>query len=260
MAIQDDKNNLVLGRGRVYFEKFTDRYGFAGRGMRYIGNTDLFNVTTNRSRVENKVSRGGRVMLLGTEVTEETCTGVMTTDNIDLENVTDWFAATDAGIVTGAGFPTPQVVTGYRGSYYQMGVTPDNPAGRRGYTVITVTKAGVTIPSTGNYEADFQRGMIRILPNAAQINDGDPLTLSGTTVALAEQILKPTGRAVRGALRFVSNATVGVSRDVFIPCVELRADGDQEFKGDKWQELRFTFAAAYRPGNELYYVVKRATQ
>lgn len=258
--IQHDKNNLVLGRGRVYFEKFNSRYGFVGEGLRYIGNTDLFNITTNRSRVEDKVSRGGRVILKGTEVTEEVCTGVMTTDNIDAENITDWFAATDAGVVTGAGFPTPYQVIAKRGNYYQMGVTPDNPAGRRGYSVITVAKGATTIPSAGNYEADFALGLVRILPTATQIADGDVLTLSGTTVALAEQILKPTGRAVRGALRFVSNAMVGVSRDIFIPSVELRADGDQEFKGDKWQELRFTFAATYRPGHELYYVVKRATK
>lgn len=254
------KNNLVLGRGRVFFEKFDSRYGFSGEGLRYIGNTDMFNVTTNRSRVEDKVSRGGRVILKGTEVTEETCTGVLTTDNVDLANITDWFAATDAGIITGSGFPTPYQVIATRGNYYQLGMTADNPAGRRGYSVITVTKSGVTIPAAGNYEADFALGMIRILPDAASIADGDTLTLSGTTVALAEQILKPTGRAVRGALRFVSNAMVGVSRDIYIPSVELRADGDQEFKGDKWQELRFTFAATYRPGHELYYVVKRATK
>lgn len=258
MSIQYEKNNLVLGRGRVFFERF-GATGFTGQGARYIGNTDLFNVTSNRTRSDNKVTRGGRVVLSGTEVVEETFTGVMTTDNVSLENVADWFSATNAGIITGAGIVTT-TVKAYRGGYFQLGASQTNPAGRRGFTSVTATKGGNPVAEAGNYEVDLAIGLLRILPTATDIADGDDILFTGTTASLAEVILRPAVKAVRGSLRFISNATVGTSRDVFIPCVELRADGDQEMKGDKWQDIRFTFAAVNRPGYDLYYITKRATQ
>lgn len=258
MSIQYEKNNLVLGRGRVFFERF-GATGFAGQGARYIGNTDLFNVTSNTTRADSKVSRGGRVVLEGTDVVEQTFTGVMTTDNVSVENLADWFSATDAGINTGAGIVTT-TVKAYRGRYFQLGVSLANPAGRRGFTSVTATKGGNPVTSSANFEVDLKLGLVRILPTAADIADGDDILFTGTTASLAEVILRPTAKAVRGSLKFISNATVGTSRDVFIPCVELRADGDQELKGDKWQDIRFTFAAVNRPGYDLFYIIKRATQ
>lgn len=258
MAIIYEKNNLVLGRGRVFFEKFDSQYGFTGSGLRYIGNTDLFNITINRQRTDVKGSRNGLLVLMGSEVSEESCTGVMTTDNLNRDNVQDWFSVVDSGIPT-SGVPAPQTVVAERGRYYQVGVTPTNPAGLRNLLSVTVTKGGTTVVQAGNYEVDLANGMIRILSNAVGIADGDSLVIGGAAAVSNEVIMVPTGRNIRGALRFVSNSTVGTSRDVFIPAVELRPDGDQEFKGDKWQELRFTFAATYRPKHELYYVMPRVS-
>ncbi len=258
MAIIHEKNNLVLGRGRVYFEKFGTQYGFESTGMRYIGNTDLFNVTTNRQRTDIKISRNGLLVLKGTETSEESCTGVMTTDNLNPDNVADWFSVVDSGMATG-GIPAPQTVIAKRGNYYQVGVTPANPAGLRNLVSVSITKGGSPVAEVGNYQVDLKNGMVRVLANAVGIADGDSLVISGAAAVTSEVIMVPTGKSVRGALRFVSNSTVGLSRDIYIPAVELRSDGDQEFKGDKWQELRFTFAATYRPKHELYYVMPRVS-
>lgn len=248
------RGNLVLGRGTLYFDQFGDT-PYVGLGERYLGNSPAVAFKTSKDVQPIIDCIGGQLVRVGAHVISQEAEGSFVTDNIDPENLAMWFGAKDSGRVAGAG-AVSTAATVYQGRYYQIGVTPANPLGRRNFTSISVTKGGVTVAPTGNYDYDLADGRVRILPGSSILN-GETILMTGTAVATAEKILIPNGSLVVGALRFVAYALHGNGQDYLFPAVELQAAGDFQLKGTAWQELRFNVVARKRPNYEMYYAAAR---
>lgn len=253
--MQVENTNLVLGKGALYFDQFGDT-PYVGLGERYFGNSPSVAFQVSRE-VEVRRDCVGGVLVRGESfVISEEAVGSVTTDNISPENVALWFGAKSTGQAAMAGvIQTPAKV--YQGRTYQLGVTEDNPIGRRDFSAVSVTLAGVAVPPLNNYIPDPDNGRITILPGSA-IADGANVQLVGTAKATNEIILVSAGQIQTGSLRFVADALHGKGHDYFFPVVELQASGDFQLKGDTWQELQFSVVARKRPKRKLYYIASRA--
>lgn len=255
MELQRD--NLVLGKGKLYFDKFGDT-PYVGLGERYFGNSPSVTFQVNRDVEPIMSSVGGVLVRTDSVVISEDARATFTTDNMASENVQLWFGAASTGQAAMAGIiQTP--VTAYQGRSYQLGVTEANPIGRRDFSAISVTRAGVAVPPLNNYLVDELGGRVTILPGGG-LADGTPVVLVGTALATNEVIMVSARTVLTGSLRFVADVSPGMhgkGHDYFFPVAELQAAGDYQQKGDTWQELQFNVIARKRPKRKLYYVASR---
>lgn len=250
-------DNLVLGRGRLYFERFADST-YVGRGESYFGNSTAFSVTPNKTTQDITGSVGGRLVRLETVTISETFDGEFTTDNMSMANLSIWFGAKSAGIATGEGIVTT-VVKVNRGYHYQVGVTASNPIGRRDFASLTVSKTGSPEPlPEGNVDVSLEDGRVYVRPNAPNLVDGDQVTIVGVALDAGESIVIPSGASVVGALRFVGETIAGKRQNLYVPLADLTTAADFTLKGDQWQELRFKVSARKRMGHDLYYLASCA--
>lgn len=248
-----ENQNLVFGRGRLYFDQFAPGTT-TGKGERYLGNSPSVAVQVAREIEVITSSIDGVLVRTGSEIISENANSSFTVDHISPENLMLWFGAVDSGRTASAGGVASNIVA-YPGSFYQVGASQANPMGRRNLTSVTLQR-GATVIDPLNYETDLENGRIRIAVDAA-ITPGETLTLSGVATETAEKVLVSGKAVVTGSLRFVSDALHGKGQDYFFPWVELKPSGDFQLKGTTWQELRFDVSARKRRRYDLYYVATR---
>lgn len=256
MTMIFERDNYVLGRGTLYFEPFAPGT-YVGDGEQYFGNTPSLVFKTQRVTRARQGSENGRLVTLDSLLISEGASGEFSTDNIKAHLLAWWYGAEASGIAA----PQAAIVstiTVKRGRYYQLGVTEENPMGRRNLSNAVVVRQGEVTPiaEAGNFSLSEADGRIYITPTST-IADGTTIVVSavGTT---SEVIYKPSGKIVTGALRFSGDTAYGVGNDYYFPLVELSAAADIAAKGDVFQEIRFTFNARKRKGRELFYFAHRA--
>ena len=57
--INEAPNNYVLGAGKVYFNQFKDEDPLNAMGLRYLGSTSEFNLTSETETLQHQNSEGG---------------------------------------------------------------------------------------------------------------------------------------------------------------------------------------------------------
>lgn len=227
-------DQLVLGRGRVYFDPFTQGTR-VGQGERYIGNTSTFQVTREVERQARMISVGGRRIETEGAIVRENHSVTFVTDSVDLDNLADFFGQRDQIAVAAEGFVT-ETLTCRKGRYFQLGRSR-SPFGVRHALVISVVVGGVHRPLT-DYDFDTATGRI-YFPLTSQIADGATVSVTWETRQQTLSHAKSTATELWGALRFISDNAEGENKHVYLPCVRLFARGAVDFKGDQWQQLPF---------------------
>lgn len=234
MSITFPDDELVLGRGRVYFDPF-----LAGtrttQGERYVGNTLSFQVTREVKRQERMVSFGGRKFPDFGAIIEESHKVTFVTENIDLDNLADFFGTESVSNFLGQGF-TSETFVSKKGRFYQLGKSI-NPFGLRHALVTAVKVAGVTRPPE-DWQGDASSGRFYI-PLTSGIADGTTITVEYEQRDQAVRVVSSSPTELWGALRFISDNGEGGQKHVLLPCVRLFARGAIDLKGDQWQQLPF---------------------
>ncbi|MES3001334.1 MAG: hypothetical protein V4787_11640 [Pseudomonadota bacterium] len=227
----------TLGRGKVYFDRFTDNINKVRTGERYIGNTPEISFSTEAELLEHFDADGGIRVKDDQVILEIVRTLTLTCDNIDDENLGLLFLG-DVSTFTQASATggTYNITDALQGRYYQIGQTAGNPQGVRGVTTVSI--AGATL--TDDYTLDAALGRIYIVPGGG-ITDGDDLVVTYTCTATERaRIITADSVTIDGALRYISANPKGNQRDYYFPYVQLTPNGDYTFKGDEWQTLPFT--------------------
>lgn len=129
MAAAEQQNNYVLGRGKLYFDKFKDNVNMGLTGERYLGNTPSLNMTSAYQNLDHYSSDFGIREKDDTVQLQLDRSGNFTCDNISIENLGVMFGSDPVdetqAPVTGAG----ERLTVSRGLYYQLGVDDTVPDG-----------------------------------------------------------------------------------------------------------------------------------
>ena len=255
--------NYVLGRGRVFFDRFAANVSVTattrGEGERYIGNTPEFSTTSSSESLDHYDSDSGVKTKDGSVQLSLDRTGAFTTDNIDKENLALYFLGEASSVTASSATAVVEVLEDCKqGRFYQLGVSPTTPSGVRKVTNVVVQKGAgfsTTVTATNNYQVDEERGRIYILEGAPDIPDNTDLEFTYDIQASTRDVVISKNQSIYGSLRFVADNPVGENNDIFLPYVKLSPDGDYQLKGDDWQSIGFSVEILKKASNiEAIYV------
>lgn len=233
-------NKYVLGRGKVYFSRFTDTTNLVPSGYRYIGNTPEFSLTVEAETLEHFSSDGGIKQKDETVAVDVTRTGQLTCDNIDVENIALFFFGT-ASTVTQAlvGTNTDETIQDViQGCSYIVGRSASNPVGLRGLkSSAIVVKVGSTVKTLHtDYTVDTETGMIGIVSGGG-IATGDDIIVTYQVLANTQTRVVSGATMIEGSILFIADNPKGTNLDYVIPWVKVSPNGDYALKGEDWQSI-----------------------
>lgn len=256
-----DTRDYVLGRGIVRLASLTAAGLPDSDGFRDLGNAPEFNITVS---VEDLRHQSSRTQL---KFTDKRCTisqevGVsFILDEMNFQNLSDFFAGSTETYdnphdTTWANAEDAIVSTAVKlGNWYQL--KDDNGArvydlGATGVVfVFEEDPAGtpVTLVQGTDFELDASMGLVRFLPGATNVAEGDTVGWNITTGATTAQDLDQVNALIRadvtGALLFIQeNACDGGNKSEYLfHKVSVSPDGDLPLIGDEVQQASFTGVA-----------------
>lgn len=238
----DHQDNLVLGRGRLYFERFAVGAKTGNGAERYLGSTPELSVTQSETTLDHRSMEGGRAVKDRSVALTNDTNGSFTTDDISRENVALWYLGAHTAVLITAGTGVLSTYADAKlGTYFQLGKSAATPSGARNVSNVVVKVGATTVTEAGNYEVDPALGRVYILPDAADITEGDDVEFTFDVAAGTEDRIIPDGEQIHGALRFIADNAEGDNDDRYWPYVKLAPDGDHSLKGDDWQTMSFAF-------------------
>lgn len=235
-------NNYVLGRGKVFFDRFAPGTLVSEKGERFFGNCPEFSTSASADTLDHYSSTGGMKVKDASVDLQINRTGTFTCDNINGQNVALFFSGTATDVVQAASTGATEALTLYKGRYYQLGKTAANPAGVRRVTNLVIETTGgtpVTVAAAGNYEFDAARGRLYVLDDATDIVDGTEYDFTYDLQASTGEVVVSENSTIYGAIRFVADNATGENRDYYLPYVKLSPNGDYSLIGDDWQTIGF---------------------
>lgn len=234
-------DDLTLGRGKLYFARFADGTTTPGAEM-FFGNVPSIQLAQANTKLDHYRSTQGLKVKDRTVTLQNDMTGTFSSDNADKSNLSLWFLGHVLNTTVAAPVPVvgePHVAS--LGNYLQLGVSASVPQGVRNVSSVIVKKAGAPVTMAGNYEVDAAKGRIYIESDAVGIDDADALTIDYTEDAQTSSQVIEDGKMVYGQLRFISDNPEGSNKDYFWPYVQLSASGNLDLIADTWQTMTFGF-------------------
>lgn len=239
----EDLMNYVLGRGKVYFDRFAPGTKISQHGARYLGSTQEFSTTSATDVLDHYSSEGGLKVKDASVDLQVNRSGTFNSDNINGSNLAMFFTGDLSNVTQTAATAIEDTRKLYKDAYFQVGQSSANPAGAFNITnfkVQTTAATPVVIAQSGNYTIDLATGQLYILPDAPGITDATEYELVFDTTNSTREVVISKNQSVYGSIRFVADNAVGKNRDYFLPYVKLSPGGDFALKGDDWQMLPFS--------------------
>jgi len=244
--------NYVLGSGELYFAAFAPGTRVPAEGQAYFGNSTEFNLSVESDTLDHFDTDHGVRTKDDSVLLEKNMSGAMVVDHISPANVAKWLTGFAAVATQAAATASTLNVAEVKlGTRYQLGVSPSNPSGVRGVTNVTAVKedtpTDVNLVLGTDYKVDAETGGFVLLKTAANIEDGDEMTITFDVSAVSfNRITTGNGATLEGELFYKSFNAKGQQLDYYFPYVQLAPDGDYALKGDDWQQLGFTVQVLQR--------------
>lgn len=250
--------DYVLGKGKIYVASIDDATGLPDAdGFRFLGNAPSFNLTLT---VEDRRHKNSFDCLAFTDarfiISQEVGLS-FSLDEMNFENLSDFLSGstethnnthdvthTDTSISTAVKL----------GRWYEL----RDAAGARvynldaagvAYTIEMDDVSDVLLVEGTDYEINEQLGLVRFLPTATNIAEGDPAIWTIGTGASTPQDLDQVNALQRsqvsGTLLFVQDNShdCGQMTEFRFHRVSLTADGDLSMIGDEESVMSFTGVA-----------------
>lgn len=247
--------NHVLGRGKIYFDRFAPNSDTPLGIERYLGNTPSFGLSVETQELDHYSSEEGlRVKDLSVTMQID-MNGTVVTDNIDLDNIAMFFfgdKSTQAvSSLTGESDSFTNVA---QGGSVQLGTSATHPAGLQNVSNVTVTGSGGTPSYTAgtDFVVDEALGRVTILEGGG-IADGEDIDVGYDVSAHSYDMIVSGTNIIYGAMRFVAYNGVGRNTNFYMPKVALRPNGEYNLKGDDWQQFGFNLEVLRRGSLERIY-------
>jgi len=253
MSLAPNANNILLGRGAVYF----DRFNASGvkQGKYHLGNVETFEIT-NTPDVREKFSSMDKDSGLLKQVTVRLDVDIKLTgselnaDNMALAlfGTSSLFAQNGATLVDETISPAGGTV---QGRYYQTA--------EREISAVTVDDDAILVVDDGtNYViTDATVGIIKVVVGGS-IADGSVLTASYTSAAIANrpQVAGANVAQIEGELTFVGDPAAGQAVEVVFWMASVTPDGPVALLGDDFGVWALNFKAlddkANHPNEPFY--------
>lgn len=245
--------NYTLGRGRLFFDRYTPAQVAAGiaaatqgEGERFFGNVPEFSFNTTEESLDHYASTGGVRVKDDSVTLQIDSNGAFTSDHIDKYNHALWFlsAAVAAGsVVQSSATAATWLSKSKKGAFIQVGTSSSVPTGVRNISnVIVGSGAGFStvLSASGNYEVDEANGRIYFLPGCSLADDTAIQVTYDAAAGTRDQVVSG-GTAVYGSLRYIADNPKGSNKDFYIPLLKLTPEGDYSLISDDWQSIGFAF-------------------
>ena len=256
--------NYTLGRGRLFFDRYTPAQVAAGltaatqgEGERFFGNVPEFSFNTAEESLDHYASTGGVRVKDDSVTLQLDRAGAFTSDHIDKENHALWFLAAAAGsVVQGAATAATWTSKSKKGSFIQVGTSASVPTGVRNISAVIIgSGAGfaTVLDAANNYEVDEANGRIYFLPTCS-LADDTPIQVTYDAAAGTRDQVVSGGTAVYGALRYIADNPKGSNKDFYVPLLKLTPEGDFGLISDDWQSIGFAFEIIKKGSLEGVYI------
>lgn len=253
--------DYVLGRGRVYLASLSASTGLPdANGFRDLGNAPEFNITVDTEDLRHQNSRD---CIKFTDkrfvISQEVGLSFQLDETRNFQNLSDFLSGstetynnphdsthTDVSIT----------LTVHLGAWYQLRKANGDrvynlDASGLVYTIEMDDTVDVLLVEGTDYEIDEQLGLVRFLPTAVNVAEGDPVVWNITTAASGgaiqdlDQVNALIRSEVSGALLFVQDnaGDCGQKIEWLFHKVSLSADGDLAQIGDEVSVMNFTGVA-----------------
>jgi len=224
-----ETTDYTLGKGKVIFQAETT---FTGK-YRDLGNASAFEITVETENLDHYSSRAGTATKDKDIVTKVTAKGTLTLDDVNVNNIKNWFFGTtitetvqalDAAVVSN--------LTASKGKWVEIGK----------YNITTIVVKDVTDATTyvlgTDYEVDLSAGLLRVLEGSVIVEDA-VLHLTYAVPALNHYSIDGLGASsVKGHIFFVGNPPTGRKQDLK-GYVSMKPTGNYALVGEDWQTMQF---------------------
>lgn len=252
-----NSNNLLLGKGAVYFNR-AEAAGIA-TGLRHLGNVDTFELTTADDVLEKYSSMVSTSPLLKSINRRRAVSLRLTFSEFSPENAA--LALMGTNVTSSAQAATPIVgellsLRPLKGAYYKTA--------KIGPITGVVLKQGVTVLVLGTDYAitNAAVGIIQILPTSVTVTETlSDLDIDYTPTAYASGFSTISGGGsgnIQGSVLFVPDPASGPKLQVEVWSVSIRPDGALALIGEDFAEMALTAAvqddSVNHPAEPLYKV------
>lgn len=129
-------NEYKFGRGNLFFNPLVEG---VYQGFRQLGNCPAFTISVATEKFEHFNSQGGLAQKDLEIVTKIDRTAQITCDNMNNANIALFISGVEATVSQVATPVTDEEIQAASGRMYQLGALPNNPAGVRGVTAVSLT-------------------------------------------------------------------------------------------------------------------------
>lgn len=259
MTIAADPTQLLLGRGKAYFDRF-DASGNS-TGLRFLGEVAKLELTPTVQTKDRFTSTKAAGTKIAHNITQQTHTLAIEmleyqADNIALALLGDNITLTQSG-----GSITAETVSAAptAGKCYQL-------ANRIVSALVLTTGAGGVTPVVigTDYEiVDATIGLIHILPGSTVVTSANPLKAAYTAGAIAggKQVQGGTVGKIQGRLVYIADPANGPGHDAEFWRVQIEPSGALAFLTDDYGSIpikgELIDDSANHPTQPLYRITLR---
>lgn len=246
MSVPLTTNNYVVGKGKVYIDRFLVDRTPTGN-YKYLGNTPSFEFQRTVTALDHWDSDNGTKIKDEAFDLEMNILGKYTCDNITSDNLAMFVGGSSSGTVAqvalGSAVSEIHVLPTFEptNTFFKLGQSPTTPLGVTNATSIVVTAGTTTLALGTDYTVDLNNGMVQILPGTTNVTAGESLTVAYNLAAASVETVNEMQQTIYGAIMFVATNPTGLYRDAFFPYCKISSDTAFAMKGDTWQTMGFSF-------------------
>lgn len=240
--LQADGDNLRLGRGEVYFDRFSSG---ASTGERFLGNVTALSLTTSDEVIDKYSSVEASSPLLKSVKIRRTVEVTLTMDEFKMENIALALSGTVAvGTQAAAAAQTISFANVKKGRAYSIG--------KFNVSNVVVEVAAVAKVLGTDYELDTTWGLIYIIPGGS-IADNATVDVDYDCASItAYNTLKGGDADIEGKLRYVSDNSAGSNDMLVIPKMQIVPEGETGFISDEFGNMTIKGKILSVAGQDLY--------
>lgn len=223
MAYQSNSNNVLLGRGKLYFDRWSSS-GVDTYGLAYLGDCSKFEISTSDDKAQIFDYGQPTAPLLNETVVKREVSISLTLHEYTKENLALVLMGVEAGATQSSGTVTAETLTTSvtKGKSYQTA--------NRNISGITVKKGATSLVLDTDYNVvDATLGMIHITTTGSTLTNGDTITIDYTKAAIAspglDRIQGGMSSQILGKLVFIGDPGAGPAFDAEFWKVSISSEG-----------------------------------
>lgn len=255
--IDADGNNLLLGRGKFFFDRKTTAGVYTG--YRFLGNSESAELGAEGEAVDKYSSTRAASALLKTVTTQQTHTLQIALDEHTPENAAlCFFGDTTTLSQTGATVTAEALTGGLNAKKGRLYATT-----KRNISAVAVKQGATTLVAGTDYEIqDALTALIYLLPGSVTITEALPLTIDYTYATVALQAVDAgLVSRIEGRLLFTGDPAAGPAYDVTFWNVNVSGNGAMAFITQEFGSIPLSMQvlddSLNHPSSPLYQMVKR---